>query len=121
MKGIIMETKTVLQTTLEKIDADVEKIGLDFKAKKEQLENQILQAEQERDKQITDLRAKRDEIVLKEKLKEYPAELVNNHKTCSICGGLMRPFKYMEGEKVAKAWACQAGGLSESHDLIRVP
>jgi hypothetical protein len=64
--------------------------------------------------------AARDKFALEIKLKEYPRALIDDHPTCSVCGAVMRPFKIAEGEQVVKIWACSAGNLSPSHDLVRV-
>ena len=110
-----------LQALVSQIDAEIRQTAAECEATRQQLLADITAAERARDKKIAELSARRDAEVLKEKLKDYPATLVNNHKTCAMCGGLMRPYRYMEGEKIVKAWACQAGGLSDpNHDLIRV-
>jgi hypothetical protein len=109
-----------IQELIKQKDDGVKAAVEAFEKTKARLMAEILQAEQERDQMIEHLRAERDDAMLKEKLKEYPAKLISEHINCSICGGLMRPFKFMENEKVVKAWACQYGGLSETHDLIRV-
>ncbi len=112
--------KTILQEILSKKDEEIEQVKLACETEIAELKKQIIEVEQKRDKQVEKLRAERDAVVMKEKLKAYPAELVNSHKTCSICGAEMRPFNYIVDEKVNKAWACQAGNLSDTHDLIRV-
>lgn len=111
---------TILQEILSKKDEEIEQVKLACENEKAELEKQIIEVEQKRDRLVEKLRAERDAVVMKEKLKAFPAELVNNHKTCSICGAEMRPFNFVEGDKVVKAWACQAGNLSALHDLIRV-
>lgn len=85
------------------------------------LEAELVASEQARDRLVEKLSAERDEAVLKEKLKAFPKALVDDHKTCSICGDLMRPFQIMQDGKLVKIWACRAGNLQENHDLIRVP
>lgn len=111
---------TILQEILSKKDEEIEQVKLACEKEKAELEKQIIEAEQKRDRQVEKLRAERDVIAMKEKLKAFPKELVENHKTCSICGAEMRPFNYVVDDKILKAWACQAGNLSASHDLIRV-
>ena len=109
-----------IKETLSKKDEEIEQVKLACEAEKAELESKIIEAEQKRDRLIEKLRAERDAVVMKEKLKAYPAELVSNHKKCSVCGAEMRPFNYVVDDKVNKAWACQAGNLSDAHDLIRV-
>ena len=65
------------------------------------------------------LMQQRNDEALREKLKGYPAKLVQEHATC-VCGAAMRPFAVVEGEKVVKYWACSNGGLTDEHDKVKV-
>lgn len=109
-----------IQEILQQKENEIRLAELDYQAERQALMDKIAQAEKRRDEKVLKLSAERNELAMKEKLKAYPAELVNNHKTCSICGAEMRPFNYVVDDKVLKAWACQAGNLQPSHDLVRV-
>jgi len=99
---------------------EIEKVTIVFEETRQRLLDELRAGEHARDELINKLSAERDEAALKEKLKGFPTELVENHKTCAVCGELMRPFQYMEGETIVKAWACRVGSLQENHDLIRI-
>jgi hypothetical protein len=62
------------------------------------------------------LQKERDAAALTEKLKAFPAKLVEGHKFCSVCKSAMRPFETVDG----KFWACQVGSLQITHDLVQV-
>lgn len=109
-----------IQTFIAQKEAEIQAAIEEYEATKQDLEAEIKEAEQLRDNKIAKLQQERSDAIMKEKLKQFPKELVENHKTCSVCGGNMRPYQFMEGETVVKAWACQAGGLQEGHDLIRI-
>lgn len=84
------------------------------------LETKLKAAKLERDGKVSTLQQERDAIALKIKLQDYPARLVKKHKTCSVCGGQMRPFNITQGEELKKIWACQNGNLTDAHDLVYV-
>lgn len=85
------------------------------------LEARLERAKRTRDEKVAQLQQERDAIALELKLKEFPTKLVQEHATCSVCGGLMRPFKTADQEgKVRKYWACQNGSLQDTHDLVVV-
>ena len=105
---------------LKQKDDEADKVAADFETFKLSKLDEIQQAEAVRDEKIAKLRAERNEIAMKEKLKAYPKTLVKEHTHCSICGAEMRPFAVMEGEVRVNYWGGQVGGLLDSHDLVRV-
>lgn len=109
-----------MEKFIEQKNAEAEQVIADVDAAVQELKNKIIETLQKRDTAIAKIRAERDAAMLKEKTKDYPKELVQNHVICSICGGQMRPFTIMENDKAVKFWACQNGSLSETHDLIRI-
>lgn len=111
-----MDTKKLIADK----NAAIEQVAKDYEFEKQKLLDQLDQLTRARDETITKHQQERDEAALQEKLKQFPAELVNNHKTCSVCGEIMRPYQFMEGDKIVKAWACRFGSLQGDHDLIRV-
>lgn len=111
-----MDTK---QFIIDK-NLEIKKAGDDFEAIRQRLAEELNQATQTRDTLIAELSKQRDEAALAEKLSQFPAELVQNHLTCSVCGEKMRPFEFMEDGTRVKAWACAVGSLQPNHDLIRI-
>lgn len=109
------------KTIIEQKEKDIKKAVEDFAKVQARLVAELAEAEQKRDEKILKIREEIRAIAMEEKLKAFPAVLVKEHKICSVCQGEMRPFQIMEGEAVARYWACQFGGLQDSHDLIRVP
>lgn len=97
----------------KKIAEDIEK----FNAEKVQAEADLQSRKQKLNEDIARLQKERDEWALAEKLKGFPAELVEGHKTCALCGNNMRPYVLATG---AKLWACVAGNLAAPHDVIVV-
>lgn len=98
----------------------IEQTNQEYEKSRRKLLDQLDALTRQRDETIAKHQQERDEAALQEKLKQFPAELVNNHKTCSVCGEVMRPYQFMEGEKIVKAWACRSGSLQGDHDLIRI-
>jgi hypothetical protein len=105
---------------INQLDKDIRQAEIDYQKFLKDMDNQIAAAAQRRSEAITALQDERDALALAEKLKEYPKALVEGHKTCSICGQLMRPFRVARGGKEQKIWACANGNLSEAHDLVNV-
>ncbi len=67
---------------------------------------------------IAQLQQERDAIALAEKLKLYPVELVEGHKTCSLCGAEMRPFHIFKDGASFRYWGCQTS--QPNHDYVEV-
>ena len=105
---------------IKKLEDTIEQVEKDHQAFLRAKEQEIADATKRRDETIAALQAERDALALKIKLAEYPAELVEHHKTCSVCGATMRPFKITKDDKVIKLWACSASSLSPAHDLVTV-
>lgn len=111
-------------------EQEMERVRLDYQGKLTRMEldlqeyiekarAEIQAVMQEGNEIIFRLQQEGDALALAEKLKQFPAELVANHKTCSVCGAEMRPFSVAEnGGKITKAWACQDGHLQPNHDLV---
>ena len=106
---------------IQKLDAVIRQAELDWQAELARLDAERERATKEWGEKTTKLQAERDALALEIKLKEYPAKLVKSHKTCTVCGADMRPFKTADAEgNVTKLWACATGNLSETHDLVKV-
>jgi hypothetical protein len=116
--------------TIEQYNNEIEKANADYAAyeEKKQAEldqiakrlEQIRQEERTRKNahqlKVETLQKERDAAALTEKLKAFPAKLVEGHKFCSVCKSAMRPFETVDG----KFWACQVGSLQITHDLVQV-
>lgn len=109
-----------IQDSINKITEEIEAEAAAFETKRQEIMNGLIITAAVRDEKIAALRDKRDAIVMKEKLKDFPAKLVKEHTHCSICGNEMRPFKYVLENETLRAWACQIGNLKEDHDLIHI-
>jgi hypothetical protein len=108
------------QDKINQLEDEIQQAEVDYQTFLRKQEAERDEAETVRTETIARLQAERDALALEMKLAEFPRKLVEEHKTCSICGAVMRPFKIAEGEKVVKIWACSAASLSPAHDLLRV-
>jgi hypothetical protein len=107
---------------IQQLEADIKQANADHQAFLEKQEAERQEAEARRDERISQLQAERDALALEMKLAEYPKKLVTKHKTCSVCGAQMRPVKVANPDgSTQKFWACQAGNLQDTHDLVIVP
>lgn len=106
---------------IEELDRIIGLKEIQHEAFLEQKHREMEQAARAHDAEIEQLFNERTELALTEKLKGFPAVLVNEHRFCSFCNSPMRPFVVAFGEELQKIWACQIGNLSdEAHDLIHV-
>jgi len=110
-----MNIKQALQAKDNEIDTEREA----FNAYREKVLAELLQAEKDFDAKREKLQNERNQLVMQEKLKAFPADLVKTHTHCA-CGAEMRPFAVMEAGQVVKYWACQVGSLKPEHDLVKV-
>jgi DNA repair exonuclease SbcCD ATPase subunit len=116
--------------TIEDYNSEIEKANADYAAYEEKKQAELdaiakrvqAIADEERLKKnehqlkVETLQKERDAAALTEKLKSFPAKLVEGHKFCSVCKSAMRPFETVDG----KFWACQVGSLQITHDLVQV-
>ena len=118
--------------SIEQYNNEIEKANADYAAYKEKKQAELdaiakrveqIQQEERTHKnahqlKVETLQKERDAAALEEKLKTFPAKLVEGHKFCT-CGAAMRPFSVMEGGEEVRYWACQAGSLRIDHDLVK--
>jgi hypothetical protein len=112
------------QEKIRKLEFDIDEAEREYQTFLKLHDAELEKATKRRDEKVALLQAERSTTALGMKLADYPAELIDQHKTCEICGAEMRPYtiakRVGKENKVVKLWACQAGNLSEDHDLIPV-
>lgn len=113
-----------MKTNYDKLAAKVEEAAQEYETAMHDLE---ARHQQEREALIAEKSAKieaaqkeRDDFALSVKLKNYPKSLIEGHPACMVCNAPMRPFTVVKGETVVKLWACAAGNLANTHDLIEL-
>lgn len=105
---------------IQQYDAEILQVEKDYWAELARLDAEREKVTKAWETRTNKLQAERSAVALAIKLKGYPDKLVKEHKTCSVCGADMRPFTIAQGEQIKKLWACAAGNLSNSHDLVAV-